>query len=40
MEKTGQAFTDMVNRGVVYYWIDCYGHRWMAETKWGFRVRV
>ena len=40
MEKTGQSFTDMVNWGVVYYWIDCYGDRWMAEHKWGFRVKV
>jgi hypothetical protein len=40
MEKTGQAFTNMVSWGVMYYWVDCYGQRWMAEQKWGFRVRV
>lgn len=40
MEKTGQSFTDSVSWGVVYYWVDCYGDRWMAETKWGFRVKA
>jgi hypothetical protein len=40
MEKTGESFTDMVSWGVVYYWEDCYGQRWMAERKWGFRVKV
>lgn len=40
MEKTGQSFTDMVSWGVVYYWRDCYGDEYMAESRWGFRVKV
>ena len=34
MEKTGESFTDMVS------WRDCYGDEYMAERKWGFRVKV
>lgn len=33
------AFTDIVSRESVYYYMDCYGRRWMAANRWGwFRV--
>lgn len=40
MEKTGQSFIDSESWGVVYYWKDCYGNVWIAENKWGWRVKL
>lgn len=40
MKQTGEYFIDMVTRGIVFYWVDCYGDKWMAENKWGFRVKT
>jgi hypothetical protein len=39
MKPTGETFTDMVSWDIVKYWEDCYGDRWMAVNKWGFRVK-
>jgi hypothetical protein len=39
MKPTGQSFTDLVSWDIVRYWVDCYGDRWMAVNKWGFRVK-
>ncbi len=40
MKQTGQHFTDIVSSDIVYYWIDFYGDKWMAVSKWGFRVKT
>ena len=40
MKQTGEYFIDVVTGGIVFYWVDCYGERWMAERKWGFRVKT
>jgi hypothetical protein len=40
MQQTGEYFVDVVTGRIVFYWIDCYGDRWMVERKWGFRVKT
>jgi hypothetical protein len=40
MKQTGEYFTDMVSWDIVHYWVDCYGDKWMAVNKWGFRVKT
>jgi hypothetical protein len=40
MKPTGESFTDIVTWDIVQYWIDCYGDKWMAVSKWGFRVKA
>ena len=32
-------FHDCVNGRLVCLYIDCYDTQWMAQSKWGFRVR-
>ena len=32
----GRAFTDIVSGKPVYYFIDLFGRRWLAEHKWAF----
>ena len=32
----GRAFTDIVSGKSVYYFIDLFGRRWLAEHKWAF----
>lgn len=39
MKPTGESFMDVVTSELVQYWVDCYGDRWMAVNKWGFRVK-
>ena len=39
MQRGGQLFRDRVTGKPVYLFIDQYGVEWMAESKWGFRVR-
>ncbi len=39
MKLTGEYFTDVVAGDLVRCWEDCYGDRWMAVSKWGFRVK-
>ena len=39
MINIGFAFTDVVTREPVYYYLDQFGRKWMAHNKWGeFRV--
>jgi hypothetical protein len=40
MKPTGSSFMDVVTWDLVQYWEDCYGDRWMAVSKWGFRVKT
>jgi hypothetical protein len=40
MRKTGNSFTDKVTWNIVYQWVDCYNDVWMAESRWGFRVKT
>jgi hypothetical protein len=39
MKPTGESFMDVVTSELVHHWVDCYGDRWMAVNKWGFRVK-
>ncbi len=39
MKPIGKSFMDVVTWELVQYWEDCYGDRWMAVTKWEFRVK-
>jgi hypothetical protein len=39
MKPTGASFMDDVTWDLVQYWVDCYGDKWMAVNKWGFRVK-
>lgn len=40
MVKLGQSFWDSVEHKPVYYWRDCYFDRYMASSRWGFRVKL
>jgi hypothetical protein len=40
MTPTGQSFMDVVTLDKVRYWEDCYGDRWMAVSKWGYRLKI
>ena len=40
MIQTGEVFTDMSTSSVMYYWVDCYGCKWIAEARWGSRVKI
>ena len=41
MTLVGHAFVDVVVNEDVFYWRDCYGRCWMANSRWGwFRVRA
>jgi hypothetical protein len=40
MNPTGESFTDIVTWDTVKYWVDCYNQKWMAVSKWGFRVKI
>jgi hypothetical protein len=40
MKPTGSSFMDVVTWDSVQYWEDCYGDKWMAYSKWGFRVKI
>ncbi len=40
MQPTGQSFIDVVDGGLVQYWEDCYGDKWMAVSKWGTRIKI
>ena len=39
MRKTGNLFYDSIGGQVIYQWVDCYGDVWLAESRWGFRVK-
>lgn len=32
-------FRDAVNGKTVKLYVDCYGQKWMAYGKWGYRVK-
>jgi hypothetical protein len=40
MKKTGNSFYDSIGGEVIYQWQDCYNDVWMAENRWGFRVKI
>jgi L-arabinose isomerase len=40
MKQTGNSFRDIVTGDSVRDWVDCYGDKWMAVSKWGFRVKI
>lgn len=41
MVKTSQnGFWDAVSNERVYYWQDYYFNRYMATSRWGFRVKI
>jgi hypothetical protein len=40
MKLIGNSFRDVVTGEIVRYWIDCYGTRWLAVSKYGFRVNL
>lgn len=41
MDREGLAFRDVVSGRPVYYFVDAFGRRWMAEHRWArFRVRA
>lgn len=39
MKQTGEYFIDIVSINPVFYWVDCYDEMWMAERRWGVRVK-
>lgn len=40
MKNTGRClFVDKINRKEVWLFIDCYGVEYMAQSKFGFRVK-
>ena len=40
MVKLGSAFYDKVQDKPVYYWRDYYFDRYMASSRWGFRIKL
>ena len=40
MVKLGQSFYDKVQDKPVYYWRDYYFDRYMATSRWGFRIKL
>ena len=40
MVKLGKSFWDSVEQQPVYYWRDCYFDRYMATSRWGFRIKL
>lgn len=40
MVKLGEAFYDKIEDKPVYYWRDYYFDRYMATSRWGFRVKL
>ena len=40
MRKTGNSFYDSIGGYVVYQWQDCYSDVWLANWRWGFRVKI
>ena len=39
MIKGERAFYDRVAGKHVYYWTDCYFNKYLAISKWGYRVK-
>ena len=39
MVKTKQLFLDVVNKCVVYEWVDYYGQKFTAQTRFGTRLK-
>ena len=41
MIKTTQlAMYDIVINKNIYYWQDCYFQKYMAASKWGYRLKL
>ena len=40
MSKIGISFYDSIGNKVINQWQDCYGDVWLAESRWGFRVKT
>lgn len=40
MKREQNLFLDKVNRKVVNLYVDCYGVKWMAKSKFGYRIRI
>lgn len=40
MVKLNKAFYDHIEEKPVYYWRDYYFDRYMASSRWGFRVKL
>jgi hypothetical protein len=39
MVNIGPLFLDAVNGHIVHEYVDCYGQKFMAQTKFGMRVK-
>lgn len=39
MKRVEHLFTDCVSGKGVWLYRDCYGQEWMADSRFGFRVR-
>ncbi len=40
MRYEGSLFRDSVNGRSVNLYIDDYGTKWMAQSRWGFRTEI
>ena len=40
MVKQYTLFIDRVNRKAVFEYKDCFGEKWMARSKFGFRTKM
>ena len=40
MRYESQLFTDSINGKSVNLYIDDYGTKWMAQSRWGFRTEI
>jgi len=40
MRKTGNSFWDSIGSKKIYQWQDCYSDVWLANWRWGFRVKI
>jgi len=40
MVKTGRSFWDNYGKQQIYYWQDYYFQKFLAPSKWGYRVKI
>ena len=39
MKKIEGSFRDVVNGKQVFFYVDCFDDKYMAQSKYGFRVK-
>lgn len=40
MVKSSTAFWDYTERKAVHYWVDCYFDKYLASSRWGYRIKL